>query len=132
VRLIGRYQKMVAAWRLARAQRQIQQVAASQIEIDMWPAEIYLLKMLTELFQSLGSRDQLCVVSNLHFWSVRGDERSLLTPDLQAHFLAAQEQAVRAGLRLHRVFLLRRDDINANELTRHVRFVLDDDCEWIE
>ncbi len=122
-RLTNPYQRLVGQWRLARAERQIVEVAASKMDIDMWPAEIYLLKILGELFQSLRQHDHLCVVSNLHFWALHSDESSLLKPELQVHYLAAQEQAVRAGMRLHRVFLLRPNETSANELREHVRFV---------
>jgi hypothetical protein len=120
-RLENPYQALVASWRLSRAQRQVEGIAASKLEIDLWPGEIYLLRILTELLQNLEARDSMYVVSNLHFWK-HGDG-SLLTRDSTTHYLTAQEQAIRRGIRLRRVFLLGPAETNAPELLAHAEFL---------
>jgi hypothetical protein len=146
------YQEKLASWRIARTRRQIADVRASRLELDAWPAEIYLLRVLTELLQKLGDGDEFLVATNLGFWrtasaaesaqkqsatasdgslSAMALPPSLLGPESSALYLSAQRDAVARGMRLKRVFLLSKKDstTGAAALDMHRRLLHDLDDE---
>jgi hypothetical protein len=92
------YQELLAAWRLARTQQQIDGIASTRLDLDAWPADIYLMKVLSELLRKFDERDQFFVVTNLSFW---GENTAF-----DHFYLLAQEDAISRGMTLHRIFLL--------------------------
>ena len=119
------YQDMVARWRLDRTLRQMSDLAAYRLELDAWPADIYLLRVLTELHQRLGALDEFLVVTNLQFWhdATAPKDSSFLAPESGSLYLAAQEQAVVNRMRLYRVFLVDPTVRNQCGLRQHREFL---------
>ena len=118
------FQQLVAHWRLARTDRLFEEIAAFRGDLDAWPAEVYLFRVLTELLQPLGANDELLIVSNLGFWSSSASSGdSSIGRAFSGVYLAAQEEAVSRGLVLHRVFLLAEHERSSDELTQHREFL---------
>lgn len=110
------YQDLVAAWRLRRTERQVGQIVASELKLDAWPAEVYLLRVLTELLRELDEHDEFLVVTNLRFWTEFSGSGDTLGTE-SAAFLAAQQEAIGRGMRLLRLFLLSPEDCNERRET---------------
>lgn len=123
------YQKLVGSWRLSRTERQLSDIAGLRVELDVWPAEIYLLRVLTELLQKFGPHDEFLVVTNLQFWhdAASPSPSSFFGPESAGLYLSAQGEAIARGMRLHRVFLLSDEDLRLRTcgLKQHRRFVTD-------
>src|SRR5262249_47874325 len=51
------YQDLVAHWRLCRTDRQLGDIAAYQFDLEAWSADIYLMRILSELLSRYDSRD---------------------------------------------------------------------------
>lgn len=115
------YQSFIARWRLERVLRQLEEISAFKFDLEVWPAEIYSLRVLTELHQGFTEKDEFLVVTNLNFWH----ETGFFGPESSGLYLAAQEAAIARGLRLVRVFLLTDDDITSHKecLRAHGRFL---------
>jgi hypothetical protein len=144
------YQEILAAWRMSRTRHQITDLMTGfRLDLDAWPAEIYLLRVLTELLHTLGRGDEFLVITNVGFWlhasaaeagEAAATEVSPSTPfrshlvlkpasAAQHQYLAAQRQAVARGMRLSRLFLLSQDEwqYGTRGLDVHRRFVQDMD-----
>ena len=123
-RLLNPYQSMVAAWRLRRTEEQIDDIASARIELEAWPAEIYLMRILTELLEKLTDRDEFLTTTNLPFWDgADSPSMSFFGSETAGHYLATQEEAIARGMRLHRVFILRDDEAESRRLRQHQEFL---------
>jgi hypothetical protein len=128
------YQELLANWRLSRASSQVKEISLhNRLELRVDPPETYVLKVLTDLMQSLGTGDEFLVVTNLEFWHsaaiVDGNESrrasGFLAADSAGLFLAAQREAVERGMRLFRVFLLSDAAKRRGCLSQHLQFADD-------
>jgi hypothetical protein len=115
------YQRMVATWRLARAEHQVADIAHSSLDLEAFSAEVYLVRVLTELLDGLGEHDEFLTTTNLGFWHAAGG--SFMGPERSGLYLAAQTRAIDRGMKLHRVFLLDKQQINSPDLQQHHAFV---------
>ena len=106
-RLDNHYQNVLATWRLARTLRQIQAIGNRRLDLEAWPADIYLSKILSELMRALDGNDEYCTITNSSFWG--GIDEDVKAADHP--FLLAHEQAVDRGLRVSRIFLLEEGDV---------------------
>jgi hypothetical protein len=107
------YQEIVAAWRLKRTRSHVAAIAGHHLELDAWNAEDYLLRVLRELTDRLGERDEVLILSNATFWNA-ADSPNAASPfghDSATRYLAAQEAAIGRGVGLSRVLLLSRDEL---------------------
>jgi hypothetical protein len=115
------YQKTVAAWRIRRTRRQITGIQSRRLDLDAWSADVYLTRILSELIREMGPDNEYCTITTLSFWEHLDEDA--VTADHP--FLAAQEEAVLNGMRIHRIFLLN-DDLKdpraVRELQRHQQF----------
>jgi len=109
------YQDILANWRVSRTLRQLDAVASYRLDLEAWPAEIYLMKVLTEVMRRLDSRDEYLTITNLRFWRdtmLAGRTGSDCT--YEHFYLKAQEEAVSLGMRLHRIFLICADELESD------------------
>lgn len=122
------YQQTMALWRLARTQGQLDSIGSFRLELDAWSADIYLMKVLSELLKDFDERDSFFTITNLAFWRGAGPGGHLLNePGSQSDhefYLQAQKAAVSKGLRIHRIFLIDREDRDGIEahLAPHLKF----------
>ena len=119
------YQDMFATWRLARTLSQLQAIGLGNLELEAWPAEVYLLRILTEILETLGPQDEFLVVTNLRFWNYAAPSGVL--GEYSTGYLSAQSAALKRGMRLFRVFLLSKTQMAADlpRLETHRKFLRD-------
>ena len=106
---VNPYQRLAAALRLSRTAKQVRQIGDFDLLLDAHPADIYLLRVLTELLHKLDEHDEFLVVTNLRFWRDNSSPGGFVAE--AASYLAAQQAAIGRGMRLCRIFLLSPEDI---------------------
>ena len=112
------YLDFVASWRIGRTAEQVQGLANSAFELDMWPAQVYLVNVLRDLLRNFGEQDEFLVITNLKFWEQFGPPGSEMRGEAN-RYLQAQQDAVERGMRLLRIFLLDETD---DDLDQHAEF----------
>jgi hypothetical protein len=99
------YQDLIAHWRTERTWRQIEELATRRLKLDAFPANAYLIRAIGEIIQQLGPHDFFGAVTNIRYWR-DVDDAGILAD----RYLQLQRDAVVRGMRLHRIFLLVKDD----------------------
>jgi predicted transcriptional regulator len=95
------YQQLVCDWRLARTGGQIDQIMEARLDLEAWPAHTYLTKVLSGLLEKFNANDQFFTITTLAFW------KDAL---VDTFYLQEQVEAVKRGMTLKRIFLLRDDE----------------------
>jgi hypothetical protein len=125
-RFTNPYQDLVASWRLSRTLRQLDGVASYRLDLEAWPAGIYLMKVLAELMRKFDDRDEFLTITNFRFWNAETSTSAAdVEPTYEHFYLKAQEDAIQNGMRLHRIFLVTADDLKtpARMLQPHREFL---------
>jgi hypothetical protein len=105
------YQEIVAAWRIARTRSQVAGISGHHLELDAWNAEDYLLRVLREVIDSLGSSDEMLILSNTAFWCAASSAANPFGHESASRYLNAQQQRIAEGMGLCRILLVSEDDL---------------------